>query len=177
MSFVRRSIDENGEFFVFACGDGTLFSVDAEDQPLVSRHRWFVSKGPSKYGRYIARSKNDKTQILSREIMGCPKGLTVDHINTLTHNNCRYNMRICTGAENRINKHNFKRSSTGFRGVYLMASGRYSTMIGKNHKYWTLGTFDTAEEAARVWDAEAVRIRGKYAVLNFPLPQSAAIHK
>jgi len=35
-----------------------------------------------------------------------------------------------------------------------------------------LGTHDTAEEAAKVWDEAAKRLHGEYAVLNFPLAKS-----
>ncbi|GJR03311.1 reverse transcriptase domain-containing protein [Tanacetum coccineum] len=59
-------------------------------------------------------------------------------------------------------------SEKKYRGVRKRPWGKWLAEIRDQGKYFSLGTYDTAEEAAVVYDEAAVRLKGTHAVTNFP---------
>ena len=50
------------------------------------------------------------------------------------------------------------RSSSGYRGIRARANGTYYAEIRPGDDWIALGTYETAHEAARAWDAAAWRL-------------------
>lgn len=154
---------------------GFIALVDEEDADLVRRYRWHAKrKSDWTQNRYVARSANvgGKTRCvyLHREIIGAQPGQFVDHINGNTLDNRRSNLRLCTQAQNIRNRAADKDNASGFKGISRTGGKRspWRADIVADAIREYLGVFATPEEAARAYDAAALRLHGEFARLNFP---------
>lgn len=166
---LRLLSDDRGDYFRVVLNDGQWFYIDADDEAWLE-YPWRIYEFKNSNGSYVARPGSSGTILLHRELMEAPKGVFVDHRDGNRLNNRRYNLRLCTNQQNLMAKHDFKRTASGYRGVYRSMNGRwFSTIsVGHQHKKRYLGTFPTPEDAARAWDAVALELRGEFAQLNFP---------
>lgn len=114
--------------------------IDKNDLHLIEGKR--LSKSCTKTStRIIVFDKNKGTQFkLHRLIMRNPKGKIVDHINRNQFDNRKINLRICTHAENNLNK-----TSKGY--YYHKQNKNYVVEIMKDGKKICKGGFATEEEA------------------------------
>jgi HNH endonuclease len=78
----------------------------------------------------------------------------IDHINGDRQDNRIANLRLASATQNQINRKSYN-SNSGFRNVWRLKSGRYRAVV-------TLGTYDTAEEAAQVAYKIAKLIHGEF---------------
>lgn len=93
---------------------------------------------------------------------------TMDHINASRGDDRIENLREATRSQNCINKRLFwKKPASGFRGVKI-SRDRFQAVLKAGKDEFYLGTFDTAEEAARNYDEAARKHHGEFARLNFP---------
>lgn len=91
----------------------------------------------------------------------------LDHINNDRTDNRIENLREVDAV---LSNHNREfKQPFGYRGVSMHPlSSRYKAMVYKDGKQYYLGTFDTAEEAARERDKKVLELYGSDGVLNFP---------
>lgn len=148
---------------------GYIALVDEEDYERVSTFKWQASV-QMREGRVVGvGARKSDQRLMHRFILDLPpRQPFVDHKNHNGLDNRRANLRLC---DNRLNQGNAKLrqkdNTSGFRGV-TRNKGAWHAQIRANKVTTYLGRFQSAEEAARVYDAEALRIFGEFANLNFP---------
>ena len=137
---------------------GQVITVDDEDYPNLQFTSWSVTDH-----RYALGWDGSKLIYMHRRIMVPPDGLVVDHIDGDGLNNRRSNLRVCTQAQNMLNRAVGANSPYGMKGVSLHHSGRFCARIHAGGiKYW-LGLHDTPELAGAVYALKAVELHGEYA--------------
>lgn len=91
----------------------------------------------------------------------------IDHINGIRSDNRIANLREATAQENQANRHKGT-SVTGYRGVMRSKGGKFVARRKTGDKLRQLGTFATAELAAKAYDAALIAEHGAFANPNFP---------
>lgn len=141
--------------------------VDDEDYDWLSKYKWYASKTRS--GNWYACNKPKKANILMhRLILGTPTNLDSDHIDNNGLNNQRANLRICTRSQNNMNRFHKKNSTSKYKGVtWHNQDKKWRTRIRIRGTDIYNSLFDSELEAAKAYDAAALKYFGEYARLNF----------
>lgn len=151
----------NGYARVSNPNTGAAWLMDIEDLPILGGHKWHESLG------YIKSDTRAKSTILHRAIMSAPPDMQIDHINGIRTDNRKQNLRVCTNAENSRNRGKMGRNTSGYKGVYWhKRAGKWVSYIKFNGKQRNLGLFMDERDAAKAYNAAAVKYFGDFACLN-----------
>jgi AP2 domain len=145
---------------------GFVTFVSPEDANVLQEREWHAQENARRTLVYAAAGSRGLHVLLHRQILGDAASAETDHRDGVGLNNRRSNLRPCSRRENQGNSRH-RSGASGFRGVHFVkTTGRWVAFISLR-RY--LGTYSTAEEAARAYDAAAVERFGvEFAKLNFP---------
>lgn len=150
--------------------------VDDEDYDLVSQYKWQATWDG--YHWYAVTGPNKKTTNkllrMHRLIMNAQPGQEVDHKFHYEDyvDNQKINLRLCTRTENNWNRRKYfahvgKSTSSQYKGVsWHRQRQKWQAQINENKKLVYIGLFSNETEAARAYNAMAIKHFGEFALLN-----------
>lgn len=155
---------------------GLSAKVDDADYLLLQRHAWYAHPHHSgTFYAYRATTAEErrlglttkKFVTMHTQIKGTSPGFLVDHRNRNPLDNRRNNLRFATRSQNRANGKR-RKTASGYKGVYRgkQKIKPFQAVIIVAQQRIFMGYFASPVEAARAYDAAAVKYFGEFAVLN-----------
>lgn len=155
---ILNKYDLSGEYGIGYTSKGEEFYFDLEDYDKIKKYTWGLNEL-----KYVVSAPFGKSTRMHILIMNPPKGMVVDHINHMTYDNRKENLRICERSQNQMNQKLRSDNTSGRKGVYFDKSRNKwmaSIAFGGRTKY--LGRFDNKEDAIRAREEAEEKYFGEY---------------
>ncbi len=156
----------------------TFVMVDDDDYGFLSQWKWHPSMDKASGHLYAKRnpwkSRGETSPFkMHRVIAKCDRGMVCDHANRNTLDNRKENLRVCTVQDNRRNSKKSEPKGarsprySQYKGVRReKRSVRFLASITENGRKVSIGYFDDEKDAARAYNAAAIRLYGEFARIN-----------
>lgn len=159
-------------------GVSTLFIPGAAGQRVLLDDAdvgWFIAFPGGWYAHrdtggtiYVYTRANPHLK-LHRLLLGCSRGVLVDHENGDGLDNRRRNIREATPRQNTHNSRRRDGIRSEYKGVWRHVSGLFGGAVtDSTGRRRSIGYYRTEREAARSHDAAVFLLRGSFAYLNLP---------
>jgi len=140
---------------------GKVTLIDDEDVGRVSKHKWCYD---SSNGYPVSRIGGNRVR-LHRFILNNPTSKYVDHMNRDKLDNRKENLRLCNASQNVRNRGVNKNNTSGYKGVIKFKS-KWRAQFSLNYKFYDLGLYNTAQEAAVAYNKKVEEVHGSFAYFN-----------
>ena len=144
--------------------------VDDADVGWLSLWKWGWDAQGYIYRKQGARGKVRQI-FMHRYLLDVPAGMVIDHINHNLADCRRFNLRICTHAENMRNQKPRQGGASQYKGVvWHRVSRKWHAGVKYNYKHISLGYFTNEADAAKAYNMKAQELFGTFARLNIITP-------
>lgn len=150
--------------------NGLTCLCSKEDFNHLSQYKWRVTMDK----KYATTKIDGKYVLMHRLLLNdqLNEHLYVDHINNNGFDNRRSNIRVCTPAENSLNRRKRTNVTSKYLGVsYTSKRKKYSVSIRANGKTIRLGVCENEVDAAQLFDIWTIKqddYKDGFRKLNFP---------
>ena len=156
--------DLTGEYGIGYTSKGEEFYFDLEDYNLIKGYCWYINNEGYVSAREI---ENPKIIKMHRLIKSCnDKKVFIDHINHITIDNRKQNLRIVNGSQNAMNTRIKDKNTSGVVGVSWCVTEKkwhsYITVNGKRYQK-RFDNFDDAASQRKEWEEKYF---GQYSYAN-----------
>lgn len=136
--------------------------VDDDDWHNLSKYKWCFDDEKYVYG-YV----DGKRTSMHKYLCKVESDKKVDHINRVTYDNRKSNLREATNSVNAHNATKPKNCSSIYVGVTKVKDKeKWKAYINKDGKRYSLKTHNTPESAAKAYNKKAIELYGEFANLN-----------
>jgi hypothetical protein len=156
-TFDNRHVSEG--FRIIKTKRGHEIIVDKEDYEYLLGSAWELNTNG-----YPTCTKKRKKVSMARELVICPPGMVVDHINGNRLDQRKKNLRVCSVTEN--NRNQSIRKGRRFKGATYIKSMRKWRAIVRIQKQSFVSYHETELEAAKSYNELAKKHYGQFARLN-----------
>lgn len=146
---------------LFIYKDGKLFNKKTNKE--------YYNKNSEGYIRVRILGKEYRAHRIIWEMINgpIPEDMLIDHINGIADDNRIENLRLATRQQNNVNSFVSKTKKSGLpKGVTLNPSGKYRVRVSCNGRVYSVGTFNTIEEAVAARIQKDMSLNGEFVKVN-----------
>lgn len=164
-SVILASMETMQRVGVICLTNGGCTIVDPDKVEELSVRRWSKGNGYARSG--IRIGKKTTPLLLHRVVFGAQQGQCLDHINGDKLDNRLCNLRLASKSQNSANakKRNGAKSTSLYKGV-SWNKGAWCAQINSGGQRKYLGRFQSQLDAAKAYNAAALKLFGEYARFN-----------
>ena len=153
---------------------GKVALVDDADYEFLNQWKWHAGTQGSLYTFYAIRQLSvaggkQRHELMHRLILGLKPSdkRQCDHRDRNGLNNQRSNLRACTRTQNQQSSRKRTGSTSRYKGVCWDSNGgKWRSQVYVKKRQIHLGCFVSETDAARAYDAAALRYYGSFAITN-----------